>query len=113
MRLGGCGPATFDFVSLWIDRIDVVCLSSASVHDVPDWRGCKLRRAIVNIPHESFVAVTSTETISIVVGEVDCAATVVAVVEAANSADVDIEGVASKAEVRVLKFTLVFVENYL
>lgn len=113
MRLGGCGPATSDCVSLWIDRIDVVCLPCASVHDVPDWRGCKLWRAIVNIPHESLVAVSSTESTSIVVSEGDGAATVVAVVEAANSADVDLEGVASKAEVRVLKFTVVFVENYL
>lgn len=99
MRLVGRGPATSDSVSLWIDRIDVVCLSCASVHDVPDWRGCKLRRAIVNIPHESFIAVKSTEITSIVVSEGDGAATAVALVEAAISADVDLEGVASKAEV--------------
>ena len=90
----------------------MVGLSSTAVHDVPDWRGRELRRGIVNIPHVSFIAVSPVESTSVVVGESDGAAAAVAMIKAAYPADIDLEGVTSETELRVLKIPLVLVVNY-
>ena len=79
----------------------MVGLSCAAVHDVPDWRGCKLRRGIVHIPHIGLVAISSAESTSVVVGEGDCAATTVGLVKAAHSAHINFEGIASEAKMGV------------
>lgn len=77
----------------------MVGLSPTAVHDVPDWRGRKLRRGIVNIPHDSFISVSPTESISVVVGESDGAAAAVGLIETAHATYIDLERVTSETEV--------------
>ena len=86
----------------------MVGLSSAALHDVPDWRGRKLRRGIVNIVHVGYVSIGPVQKVSVVGGEGDGAAVIERMLEIVYFADIDLKGVASKAIVRSLKVLLAY-----
>ena len=76
----------------------MVGLSSAAIHDVPNWWRGELGRAVVDISDLSFVSKATAKRASIISSKSDSAAAAVGVVEAGDAAQIDLEGVTSKAE---------------
>ena len=101
-----CWPSTSNGVALGIDWVDVVGLSSAAIHDVPNWWRGELGRAVVDISDLSFVSKATAKCASIITCKSDSAATAVGVVEAGDAPQIDLEGVTSKAEMWILKIIL-------
>ena len=85
VRLGRIRPSTFDFIAFGIERIDVVGLPGAAVHDVPNWWRSELGRAVVHVSDVSLVTVTTTESTTAIVREGDGAAAGVGMIEAADT----------------------------
>ena len=115
LRFARGRPSTSNGIALRIDWVDLVGLTSAAVHDVPNWWRGELGRAVGDISDLSSVSIPTAECISAIVGEGDSAATAVGVIETADAANIDLEGVTSKTEVRVLKkeYKNEFKMNYL
>ena len=81
----------------------MIGLPGAAVHDVPNWWRSELGRAVVHVSDHSLVTVGTTESTTAIVREGDGAAAVEGMVEAADTADIDLEGVTSKAKMRAYK----------
>ena len=95
-------PSTFYFIGFRVDRVDVIGLPGAAVHDVPDrWRR-ELGRAVVYVLDVSHVFEGSLLRTNVVSCELDGAAVVEEMLEA-TFPDVDLEGVTSKTKMRAYK----------
>ena len=79
----------------------MVGLSCTAGHNVPDWRRFELRRAIVHIEYIRLIAIQTAENFSLVVGETNGRLILMAVAEATDTADIDLESVASETVMRV------------